>query len=71
MNMKQLISKNGNYIVYADLSPLDTPSGSYALSFFTQLDNSENPTEQQQKFIMFLTESELAVLQQTLASALT
>ena len=68
--MKQLISKNGNYIVYADLSPLDTPVGSYVLSFCTQLNNSENPTEQQQKFVMFLTKSELAVLQQTLTSAL-
>ena len=68
--MRQLISKNGDYSVYADLSPIDTPAGSYALSFLTQLDNSANPAEQQQKFVMFLTESELSVLQQTLSKAL-
>lgn len=57
--MKQLISKNGGYKVYADLSEVGSNSNSYALKFFTEWADAHDKEQSQQKFIMFLTQEEL------------
>jgi hypothetical protein len=57
--MKKQISNNGDYAVYAELAELETHKNIYSLKFTTTLASSKNPSDQQEKFTMFLSKTEL------------
>lgn len=61
--MKQLISENAGYKVFAELTEVVNPKGQFALRFLTEWDDATNP-EPQQKFIMFVTKDELQKLKE-------
>ncbi len=57
--MKKQISNNGDYAVYAELAELETHKNTYSLKFTTTLSSSKNPSDQQEKFTMFLSKTEI------------
>ena len=63
--MKKLISQNGAYKVYAEIDKVSTNDGKSHLKFLTEYDDAK-VVDQQQKFIMFLTEDERKTLKDLL-----
>lgn len=57
--MKLELSNNGDYAVHVELTEVAGHDKMYALRFLTSLQSAKNPDEQQQKFIMFLSQAEL------------
>lgn len=57
--MKLELSNNGDYAVHVELTEVAGHDKMYALRFLTSLNSAKDPEEQQQKFIMFLTQEEL------------
>jgi hypothetical protein len=62
--MKQLISQNGGYKVYAEMKQIDYPEKTKVLQFSTEWDNSKSPETEHVKFTMFLTDDQLSTLKQ-------
>lgn len=60
--MKTLISNNGGYKLYVQITEVMTHNNEYELKFLTQYENSKNPDEFQTKFATILTLEELKKL---------
>jgi len=63
--MKKLISENSGFKVYADVDKSGANDGKTYLKLLTEYDDAK-AIEQQQKFIMFLTDNERKILKDML-----
>jgi hypothetical protein len=64
--MKVTVSDNGDYSVHAELTEVISSKKTYALKFSSKLKGAKDSDEEQQKFIMFLSEDERKVLKDLL-----
>ena len=63
---KKLISDNGVYQVYAELSEVDGVINTRSLKFKTVWSDARDPLEEHVKFEMFLTDEQLTRLKELL-----
>lgn len=63
--MKKLISQNSGFKIYAEVDKVGTTDGKSYLKFLTEYDDAKI-VDQQQKFIMFLSEEERKTLKDLL-----
>lgn len=64
--MKTLISENGAYKVYAEISNYSRSEGNSNLKFFTVWEDAKDPTGEQVKFQMILSPEERQRLKEIL-----
>ena len=66
IKMKNLISENGGYKVYAEVNQFSNSHQDVELKFVTSYDSAKNPEEEQVKFKMILTPEQRRVLKELL-----
>jgi hypothetical protein len=56
---RSTVIDNGDYLIHAQVAPVDSPTNGYCLTITSQLKSARNPNEEQVRFLACMTQDQL------------
>lgn len=68
---RSTVIDNGDYLLHAQVAPVDSPANGYCLTITSQLKSARNPNEEQVRFLACMTQDQLQNLGNLIHCAVT
>lgn len=67
---RSTVIDNGDYLLHAQVAPVDSPPNGYCLTITSQIKSARNPNEEQVRFLACMTQDQLQNLANVIKSGI-